>query len=322
MVGCALALIQAGTATAQVAADSIASIALPPALDRVLRDYERAWRARDAAGLAALFTEDGFVLSGSRPPVRGRAAIEERYTGAGGPLHLRAIAYAADDTVAYIIGMYGPTPEQGSNGKFTLTLRRRPGGAWLIASDMDNPNTPPPRRAAPAAVPPAGIGLSDGVQLVYASGDSRQAPWIYDSVRVVRHADFPRCVRVVRRGQRAQETCLRGDTLFERGATGDYRATRPVGPGMRLRTRTARGNTLDYQTGELVMRRGPDGADMVVIQTMIVTRDSTGTVTQRLREEYAPSLLTAIGGVFDVPDGDGWRTTREFRLAEIIRISP
>ena len=121
------------------------TVALPPALDRVLRDYETAWRARDAAGLARLFTEDGFVLSGGQPPVRGRAAIETRYANAGGPLHLRAIAFAADDTVGYIIGTFGPTPENINAGKFTLTLRRAPAGRWLIASDMDNPNRRSPR---------------------------------------------------------------------------------------------------------------------------------------------------------------------------------
>ena len=135
-----------------------ATVVLPPALDRVLRDYERAWRARDADGLAALFTDDGFVLSGGRPPVRGRAAIRARYAGAGGPLVLRAIAWAADDTVGYIIGTYGPSADEANAGKFTLTLRRRPGGQWLIASDMDNPNAPmrprPPAGAAPAR--PAG----------------------------------------------------------------------------------------------------------------------------------------------------------------------
>ena len=126
-------------------ADNLPTVTLPPALDRVLRDYEVAWRARDAAGLARLFTEDGFVLSGGQPPARGRAAIQARYANAGGPLHLRAVAFAADDTVAYIIGTYGPTAESIDNGKFTLTLRRAPGGEWLIASDMDNPNRPPPR---------------------------------------------------------------------------------------------------------------------------------------------------------------------------------
>ena len=116
------------------------TVALPPELDRVLRDYERAWRARDAAGLAALFTDDGFVLSSGRPPVRGRSAVQERYTGSGGPLHLRAVSYAVDDTVGYIIGTYGGTAADLNEGKFVLALRRRPGGPWRIAADMDNTN--------------------------------------------------------------------------------------------------------------------------------------------------------------------------------------
>jgi ketosteroid isomerase-like protein len=145
----------AGRALAQEGTEreSLPSVALPPELDRVLRDSERAWRARDAAGLAALFTEDGFVLSGGRPPVRGRSAVQSRYTGSGGPLHLRAVAYAVDDTVGYIIGTYGGTPATIDEGKFVLALRRRPGARWLIAADMDNPSQP--MRPRPASSAPA-----------------------------------------------------------------------------------------------------------------------------------------------------------------------
>src|SRR5262249_25755892 len=49
------------------------SVALPPELARVLPDYETAWGSRDAAALARLFAEDGFVLPGGKPPIRGRA---------------------------------------------------------------------------------------------------------------------------------------------------------------------------------------------------------------------------------------------------------
>ena len=129
------------------------SVTLPPDLDRVLRDYEAAWRRGDAAALASLFAADGFVLQGGRSPVRGRAAIEAAYAGqGGGPLRLRALAAAAEDTVAYIIGAYGYGDTPGDQGKFTLTLRRQPGGPWLIFSDMDN-SSRPPRRAG--AAPPA-----------------------------------------------------------------------------------------------------------------------------------------------------------------------
>jgi ketosteroid isomerase-like protein len=127
-----------GTAPTTAAAP-LPTVSLPPELDRVLRDYERAWRAGDAAGLSALFAEDGFVLQGGRAPVRGRDAIRTAYTGQGGAgLRLRALAYSVADTVGYIIGAYGYGETPGDQGKFTLTLRRSRGGAWLIFSDMDN----------------------------------------------------------------------------------------------------------------------------------------------------------------------------------------
>ena len=117
------------------------SVTLPPGLDRVLRDYEREWQARSATGLAALFVEDGFVLQGGRPPVRGRAGITRAYQRAGGPLVLRALAFATADTVGYIIGAYSSSSGSPDIGKFILALRRERGGAWRIAADMDNGNS-------------------------------------------------------------------------------------------------------------------------------------------------------------------------------------
>jgi hypothetical protein len=80
-------MLAASRAAAQeaVPAAALPSIELPPAPDRVLRDYERAWQARDAAALAALFTEDGFVLGNGAPPIRGRAAIRAAYGHGGDP---------------------------------------------------------------------------------------------------------------------------------------------------------------------------------------------------------------------------------------------
>ena len=120
-----------------------ATVVLPAPLARVLADYEVAWRNKDAAALAALFTEDGFVLSNGAPPVRGRAQIEKHYAGAGGPLALRAFAFATDGSIGYIIGGFASKEGQPDSGKFTLTLRRDPDGRWLIVSDMDNGNSRP-----------------------------------------------------------------------------------------------------------------------------------------------------------------------------------
>ena len=129
------------------APDPLPSITLPATLDRVLRDYERAWRANDIPALVSLFTEDGFVLQPGRQPARGHAALTSVYRSqAGGMLRLRALAYSHSDSVGYIIGAYGYGENPGDTGKFTLTLRRS-GDRWLIASDMDNGNQarrPPP----------------------------------------------------------------------------------------------------------------------------------------------------------------------------------
>lgn len=129
------------TASARPEADApLPSVRLPPQLDRVLTDYEAAWRSRDAAALARLFAEDGFVLGNGRPPVRGREAIRRLYTGAGGPLALRAFTYAADGAVGYIIGGFARQEGEEDIGKFTLTLHRGTDGKWLIVSDMDSGN--------------------------------------------------------------------------------------------------------------------------------------------------------------------------------------
>jgi ketosteroid isomerase-like protein len=117
-----------------------ASVTLPPELVRVLTDYESAWKAGNAAALASLFAEDGFVLAEGRGPAKGRAAIQKLYTHAGSPLSLRAFAYAMHGDVGYIIGGYSEEPGKPDEGKFTLTLRKGGDGRWLIVSDMDNSN--------------------------------------------------------------------------------------------------------------------------------------------------------------------------------------
>ena len=102
--------------------------------------YEEAWRSEGTGALAALFAEDGFVLSSSAPAVRGRAAIEQHYTGQGGPLALRAFAFATDGSAGWIVGGFAPRAGATDVGKFTLTLRKDETGRWLITSDMDNAN--------------------------------------------------------------------------------------------------------------------------------------------------------------------------------------
>jgi hypothetical protein len=135
-------LAAAASASAQTTDPArLASITLPAELDRVLRDYERLWKAGDENGLAELFTTDGFV-PGRNGWVRGHAAIKERYQNSQGDLRLRALAFATRDTVGYIIGAFGFGESAATRdaGKFVLALRRPPGSKWLIAADIDSPN--------------------------------------------------------------------------------------------------------------------------------------------------------------------------------------
>ena len=111
-------------------------ISLPAELDRVLRDYERDWRGGDARSLSQLFTEDGMVIAAGRNAIRGRGAIEAFYAGPSGQLTLAPIAFAASDSVGYIIGTFGGPDVASHPGNFILALRRSPEGRWLIAADM------------------------------------------------------------------------------------------------------------------------------------------------------------------------------------------
>src|SRR5258705_11501076 len=114
-----IAILMVASAAGQQPASAVEpTVKLPMELARVLTAHETAWKSRDAAGLARLFAEDGFVLPNGGSPIRGRDAIQKHYTGAGGPLALRAIAFAAEGRVGYIIGGYGPAQGQPDTGKF------------------------------------------------------------------------------------------------------------------------------------------------------------------------------------------------------------
>src|SRR5258708_7930311 len=115
---CLLAILALG---ASLARGDEPSITLPSDLARVLTDYKTAWRAKDAAALSRLFAKDGFVLSPANPMIPGRGAIEKAYHDAGGPLFLRAVAYAAEGNIGHIIRRYTHRPRAPDNGHFTLT---------------------------------------------------------------------------------------------------------------------------------------------------------------------------------------------------------
>ena len=138
---------RAGAEAPQPSADTPmpSVISLPPAFDRVLRDYEAAWRDGDGSRLAALFTEDGFAVQNGSPIRRGRAAIAGGLTKPGGTLQLSAYAYSSSGNVGYIVGGYRYPTTVGAGGRFVLALQSGPDGRWLIAADLDNSGPRPAR---------------------------------------------------------------------------------------------------------------------------------------------------------------------------------
>jgi len=140
VAGLSIAVTMADAGAAQVvqAADQPAPVTLPAPLDRVLRDYELAWREGDGPRLAALFTDEGFAMQSGSDTARGRDAIARRITRPGGALQLIAYAYATDGAVGYIVGGYRYPETRGPGGRFVLALRMGPDGRWLIAADLDN----------------------------------------------------------------------------------------------------------------------------------------------------------------------------------------
>jgi ketosteroid isomerase-like protein len=130
--------------SASLPAQAVPSVTLPPALDRILRDYETHWGTGDAAAVSRLFAPDGFALPSGKLPARGHDAIRKAYEGNQGSLQLRALAYATADSVGWIIGAYSyDRRTEPDVGKFVLALRKDGAGRWLVAADIDNSNTRP-----------------------------------------------------------------------------------------------------------------------------------------------------------------------------------
>ncbi|HEY7752199.1 MAG TPA: DUF4440 domain-containing protein [Steroidobacteraceae bacterium] len=109
----------------------------------------------DAAGVAALYTEDAQLLPPDAEIVNGRAAIQEFFARENPP-GSAGIEIATVETLvlgdhAYRQGSIrfkGPDGEAVAAGKF-IELWKKVDGEWLIHRDIWSANAPPP--AAPAA---------------------------------------------------------------------------------------------------------------------------------------------------------------------------
>jgi ketosteroid isomerase-like protein len=128
------------------------------AFAKVARDFEAAVGRGDAAGLAALYTDDAVLMPPNHPAVNGRAAIQEFFKGmfAQGARNPKLMQTAAvgSGSAGYEVGTFefdlGPAAApMHDKGKYIVGMKRSPNGKWLIADDIFNSDLPCP--PAPAA---------------------------------------------------------------------------------------------------------------------------------------------------------------------------
>ena len=125
--------------------ERLPTASVPEDLDRLLREFERAWQAQDnKTALAELFTEDGLFQYGD-DWLRGRAAIRMMLLGNGGPLRLRAQAVEVGAAHGHVAGAYGWYRDTTwvDQGRFVLALRRPADGPWRITVGLLRRTTPP-----------------------------------------------------------------------------------------------------------------------------------------------------------------------------------
>lgn len=128
-----------------------------PALTKLANQWASALNAKNAAGVAALYTEDATLNPPNEPAVQGRKNVQAWIQkaidmGLGGAV-LTPTESTISGGIAYEAGTYSMTitPKGGKpipdKGKYVVVLKQV-GGNWLIAHDIFNSDMPPP--AAPA----------------------------------------------------------------------------------------------------------------------------------------------------------------------------
>ena len=133
---------------------ALAGCAQAPVPEPFPQEVADAWvlryTANDAAGIAALYTEDAQLLPPDQEIVSGRAAIQEFFARTNPP-GSAVIEIATVET--HVLGDYahrqgsfllkGPGGQTVRAGKF-LELWKKVDGQWLIHRDMWSANAPAP----------------------------------------------------------------------------------------------------------------------------------------------------------------------------------
>ena len=138
--------------------DSEAAQANPAAAEQSIRAEIERWkgliRAKDAAGIAGLYAEDGVLMAPNAPAATGRAAIQQAWqtmlSTPGFELNIEPqadhVAKAGDlavETGSYRFTATLPAGPFAENGKYVVVWRNA-GGQWRAWRDIFNSDSPPP----------------------------------------------------------------------------------------------------------------------------------------------------------------------------------
>lgn len=122
----------------------------------VIAAWEKAYNNGDAAGVAAIYSEDAVLMPPNAPAMQGRAAIA-RYMQDGMAEGPSLISIKTDESFTrgddgVRRGTYRVTTQEGQElevGKY-VELWKKNAGKWELRVDIWNADAPPP---APAAAP-------------------------------------------------------------------------------------------------------------------------------------------------------------------------
>ena len=148
---------RAGEKPADAATEMNSSAAVDTSADeQAIRGHVDHWqqlvKAKDAAAIAALYTEDGAVMPPNAPIGKGRAAIQQTWTsmmqtpGFDLTITPEQIRVSSSGDMALDRGSYGlkvaPNGTAQTDTRKYVVVWRKVGGEWKAAADIFNSDLP------------------------------------------------------------------------------------------------------------------------------------------------------------------------------------